>query len=73
MSANNTLEAHLEHFPVQVELEDGHAVELRLITPQDRDAILDFAAGLPERDLLFPRSTCTTCSAKSSSDSYSGI
>ena len=55
MSANNTLEAHLEHFPVQVELEDGHAVELRLITPQDRDAILAFAAGLPERDLLFLR------------------
>jgi len=45
----------LARYPKTVTLPDGAAVELRLMTPQDRDAILSFARALPVEDLLFLR------------------
>ena len=42
-------------FPKQVGLSGGGEVELRLMEAGDRDAILRFARGLPEQDLLFLR------------------
>jgi L-amino acid N-acyltransferase YncA len=45
----------LVRYPKTVTLPDGAAVVLRLVTPTDRDAILAFANGLPEADLLFLR------------------
>ncbi len=44
-----------ERFPRDITLNDGHAVQLRLMSADDRDAILGFARGLPEEDLLFLR------------------
>ncbi len=44
-----------ERYPQDVTLNDGRRVQLRLMTADDRDAILGFARGLPEEDLLFLR------------------
>lgn len=44
-----------EGLPKQVILTDGATLELRAMTADDRDAVLDFAARLPEDDLLFLR------------------
>ena len=44
-----------ERYPQDVTLSDGRRVQLRLMTADDRDAILGFARGLPEEDLLFLR------------------
>lgn len=41
-------------FPQTLEL-DGQAIEVRAMTPADRDAVLAFAQALPEEDLLFLR------------------
>ena len=41
-------------FPQSVEL-DGEAIEVRMMTGADRDAVLEFARTLPEEDLLFLR------------------
>ena len=40
-------------YPRQVRLPDGAEIELRLMARDDRDAVLSFAKGLPEEDLLF--------------------
>jgi L-amino acid N-acyltransferase YncA len=53
--ANSTL----EHYPKQIKLRDGKAVEVRLMTSTDRDAILRFARKLSEEDLLFLRTDIT--------------
>jgi L-amino acid N-acyltransferase YncA len=53
--ANSTL----EHYPKQIKLRDGQAVEVRLMTSADRDAILRFASKLLEEDLLFLRTDIT--------------
>lgn len=53
-TAENVASA-LEQFPLQVSLGDERSVELRVATPDDRDAIVAFAQGLPEQDLLFLR------------------
>ncbi|MFM7119778.1 MAG: N-acetyltransferase family protein [Gammaproteobacteria bacterium] len=45
----------IARYPKSLTLPDGGRVELRLMTPEDRDAILGFARGLPEEDLLFLR------------------
>ena len=37
----------------QITLPDGAAVELRPMTRDDRDAVVKFAKGLPQEDLLF--------------------
>ena len=42
-------------FPQHVTLDDGRPVQLRLMTGDDRDAVLAFARSLPEEDLLFLR------------------
>ncbi len=44
-----------EQFPRDIKLNDGRGVQLRLMSADDRDAILGFARGLPEEDLLFLR------------------
>ena len=44
-----------ERYPKSATLPDGASIEFRLMTRGDRDAMLDFARGLPEEDLLFLR------------------
>ena len=44
-----------ERYPKKITLPDGAEVEVRLMTEADRDAVLKFARGLPEADLLFLR------------------
>ena len=45
----------MSEFPKKVKLPDGAQVELRTMTADDRDAVLEFARNLPEEDLLFLR------------------
>jgi RimJ/RimL family protein N-acetyltransferase len=42
-------------YPRTVQLKDGSAARLRLMTPDDRDAVLAFARSIPADDLLFLR------------------
>ena len=42
-------------YPRAFQLADGSSVELRVMSPDDRDAILGFARALPEEDLMFLR------------------
>ena len=42
-------------YPRTINLPDGQAIELRLMTAADRAAVLTFARGLPQEDLLFLR------------------
>ena len=42
-------------YPRETKLPDGGSVQVRLMSAEDRDAILAFAQGLPEEDLLFLR------------------
>lgn len=44
-----------DQYPRTFQLSDGASVELRMMSPEDRDAILGFARALPEEDLLFLR------------------
>lgn len=44
-----------DHYPRMFQLADGSSVELRVMSSDDRDAILGFARALPEEDLLFLR------------------
>jgi RimJ/RimL family protein N-acetyltransferase len=44
-----------DQYPKSIKLGDGEEIELRLMTPNDREAILTFARALPEEDLLFLR------------------
>ena len=44
-----------ERYPQDVTLSDGRKVQLRLMTADDRDAVLGFARALPEEDLRFLR------------------
>jgi L-amino acid N-acyltransferase YncA len=53
MSANEKAEVS-RNYPRTLSLKDG-AVTLRCLTPNDRDAALTFARGLPAHDLLFLR------------------
>jgi L-amino acid N-acyltransferase YncA len=50
-----SVDAIAERYPKTATLPDGGAVEIRLMTGADRDAVLEFARGLPEADLLFRR------------------
>ena len=50
-----TIQEVTSQYPRQVALPDGTGVELRLMSPQDRDAVLAFARKLPQEDLLFLR------------------
>jgi len=43
------------NYPKSVTLPDGATVEIRLMSADDRDAILSFAQALPQEDLLFLR------------------
>ena len=42
-------------YPRETKLPDGGSVDVRLMSADDRDAVLAFARGLPEEDLLFLR------------------
>lgn len=42
-------------YPRETKLPDGGSVEVRLMSADDRDAVLAFAQSLPEEDLLFLR------------------
>ena len=55
MSAESSIESTLERYPLQVSPANGSTIELRIASPDDRDAILNFARSLPEADLLFLR------------------
>jgi L-amino acid N-acyltransferase YncA len=44
-----------QKFPHTVKLAEGENVEVRLMSADDRDAVLAFAQALPEEDLLFLR------------------
>lgn len=55
MSADEKVNTTLEQFPLEVTLEDGRKVELRLAGDGDGEAILAFANSLPEADLLYLR------------------
>ena len=44
-----------DRYPRKVALSNGSNIEIRLMTPQDRDAVLAFANALPQEDLLFLR------------------
>ena len=55
MTEINPAQLLLDRFPMKVTLNDKREVELRLARAGDDAAILGFAAGLPESDLLFLR------------------
>ena len=55
MSTNPSVDGALAQFPCSVTLSGDQAVELRVVGPADREAILEFARSLPENDLLFLR------------------
>ena len=42
-------------YPRETRLPDGGSVDVRMMSAADRDAVLAFARGLPEQDLLFLR------------------
>ena len=44
-----------QSYPRTTTLPDGGEVQMRVMAPADRDAVLEFARGLPEEDLLFLR------------------
>ena len=46
-------------YPRQATLRDGQSVELRLMAEGDREAVLAFARGLPNDDLLFLQANIT--------------
>ena len=48
-------QAATAQYPRTINLPDGQAVEFRQMTSADRDAMLAFARGLPQEDLLFLR------------------
>ena len=50
-----TTESGADRFPKQVRLPGGEEIEIRLMTGEDRDAVCEFARGLPEEDLMFLR------------------
>ena len=55
MSAETSIEYTLERYPLKVTPANGSTIELRILSQDDRDAILGFARSLPETDLLFLR------------------
>lgn len=63
MSDLNSVQPLLDRFPLKVALNDKRLVELRLAKLGDDEAILQFARGLPEDDLLFLRVDITQASA----------
>jgi len=48
-------DAMTSHYPRTISLPDGQSVQMRLMTATDREAMLAFARGLPQEDLLFLR------------------
>ncbi|NIP16000.1 MAG: GNAT family N-acetyltransferase [Pseudomonadales bacterium] len=50
-----TTNSGAEKYPKQVRLPDGEEIEIRLMTGEDQDAVLEFARSLPEEDLMFLR------------------
>lgn len=49
------MSTEFNNYPRTVRLPEGAEVEIRLMAPTDRDAVLTFARKLPEEDLLFLR------------------
>src|SRR6476620_3312252 len=52
---SNTMSSVASQYPRKISLPDGQSVQLRLMTPADRNAMLAFARSLPQEDLLFLR------------------
>lgn len=52
-------ESVADRYPKSVRLPEGPEVEIRLMTPDDRDEVLAFARALPQEDLLFLRVNLT--------------
>ena len=50
-----TLEELTGRYPKDIKLKNGDRVQIRLMTDNDREAVLAFARSLPEEDLLFLR------------------
>jgi RimJ/RimL family protein N-acetyltransferase len=48
-------DAYMAQYPRNIQLPDGQSVQIRLMNSYDRDAMLYFARGLPQEDLLFLR------------------
>ena len=46
-------------YPVEMKLDEGHALVLRPMTAEDREGVLEFARSLPPHDLLFLRRDIT--------------
>ncbi len=55
MSALDTVTTALEEYPQTIKLKDGQTLELKPARQGDRNAIVKFAKGLDEQDLLFLR------------------
>ena len=57
MATNNVFDTSglADQYPRAFQLADGSSIELRVMSSDDRDAILGFARALPEEDLLFLR------------------
>lgn len=58
-AAGDRIAAIVERYPRRVALRSGRSIDLRLMGPGDRDAVLAFARALPADDLLFLRSNIT--------------
>lgn len=56
-------ETQTSYFPRSITLPDNTAIELRVMGPSDRDAMLAFARALPTEDLMFLRIDLTQDSA----------
>ena len=62
MAQSNTVEAEQRiavRYPRSASLRDGRKISLRLMQPDDKDLILEFARSLPSDDLLFLRRDIT--------------
>ncbi|PZC42229.1 MAG: L-amino acid N-acyltransferase YncA [Chloroflexi bacterium] len=58
-ATTDQLEQVHARYPRQATLRDGQSVELRLMAESDREAVLAFARGLPNDDLLFLQANIT--------------
>ena len=62
-ASSEQLEQIQGRYPRHATLRDGQSVELRLMADSDRDAVLEFARGLPDDDLLFLQANITEAPA----------
>jgi L-amino acid N-acyltransferase YncA len=58
-TTSDQIEQIRNRYPRQATLRNGQSVELRLMGDGDREAVLEFARGLPDDDLLFLQANIT--------------